>query len=74
MPILIGMLQSNASSDLRQAAAARLAWYGLEANTPQVLESLRRAAQSDNDPEVRRVAFGALQDIERNIDAPRPKP
>jgi HEAT repeat protein len=74
MPILLGMLQSNASSDLRQAAAARLAWYGANSNTPYILEPLRRAANSDNDPEVRRVAFGALQDIERNIQAPAPRP
>lgn len=64
MPELLGMLNSR-NPGLRQAAAARLAWYGMDSQ--QALDSLRRVATRDEDPEVRRVAEAAIVEIDEYV-------
>jgi HEAT repeats len=66
MPLLMEMLDARNPS-LRQAAASRLAWYG--ADSKQALQPLERVARADSDPEVRRVAAGAIAQINEFFDA-----
>jgi HEAT repeat protein len=64
MPLLFDMLASR-NPALRQAGACRLAWYGLESQ--RALQPLQRLADTDSDPEVRRVAAQAITDIQECI-------
>jgi hypothetical protein len=75
MPLLVNMLGARTPA-LRQAAACRLAWYGLDSQ--QALQQLQRLADSDSDPEVRRVAAAAIAEIDEFVTtgskSPRGKP
>jgi len=65
MPMLIDLLFNSRDPALRQAAASRLAWYGMDAQ--RATQALQRAASSDSDAEVRRVAASAIVEIEEFV-------
>jgi HEAT repeat protein len=62
MAKMIDMLNNERNPALRQAAACRLAWYGMDSQ--RAVQPLQRAATGDSDAEVRRVAAAAIVEIE----------
>jgi HEAT repeat protein len=65
MPTLVDMLFNARNPALRQAAASRLAWFGTDSQ--RAIQALQRAADTDNDAEVRRVAASAIVEIEEFV-------
>jgi hypothetical protein len=65
MSSLIDLLGNSRNPALRQAAACRLAWYGMDSQ--RALQPLQRAAKNDPDDEVRRVAAAAVGEIEEFV-------
>lgn len=65
MSALIDMLNNSRDPALRQAAASRLAWFGMDSQ--RAVQPLQRAATTDSDAEVRRVAASALVEIEEFV-------